>query len=463
MGIIRRIANAARAGIRAFGHDMAGGSGRWPREAQLWAPTRQGLAARAIMSARAGYLGDNSPTGRSAVDQWTEALIADGPSARSGHPDAGMRVAIEAAWLRFAADPDIEGAGADLAEFLRRVARTVVTAGEGFVRLLIVEGRLKLQLLTTEQVDASINRELPNGGRIIAGIEVDANGTRVAYWIRPQAADLWLAMISPPVRIDAADICHVLDPRHAGAIRGLSWLGPVGTRLVELDRLEDSLLARMRVAALFAGFVHDSEGSSGFGGADGGTRDPQEMSAEPGTIRVLPSGCTIDFSDVPDTAGAPEFLRHMVRSVACGIGIPYELLAADLSTVNYSSAKLGLEAFRRRVKSLQASMIGSRLLIPVWKRLVATEIAAGRLRAPGFVRDAEAFFAVTFLWPAWASLDPLKDAEADQVALANRTKSREQVIAERGRDIADVDQEIARDPVPPPAIRPLAPANPVRA
>jgi capsid protein len=84
-----------------------------------------------------------------------------------------------------------------------------------------------------------------------------------------------------------ADICHVLDPRHAGAIRGLSWLGAVGTRLVELDRLEDSLLARMRVAALHAGFLTDPEGQSGFGE---GKTDPQEMSAEPGTIRVLPPG-----------------------------------------------------------------------------------------------------------------------------------------------------------------------------
>jgi len=63
---------------------------------------------------------------------------------------------------------------------------------------------------------------------------------------------------------------------------------------------------------------------------------------------------------------------------------------------------------------------------------------------------------VTFLWPQWASLDPLKDAESDQISLSNRTKSREQVIAEKGRDIADVDAEIARDPVPPPVIRPIA-------
>jgi lambda family phage portal protein len=291
------------------------------------------------------------------------------------------------------------------------------------------DGALRLQLLSTEQVDATVNRELADGGRIIAGVEIDGAGRRVAYWVRPQPDDIWIAAAAPPVRIDASDICHVLEPRHAGAIRGLSWLTAVGTKLLELDRLEDSLGARMRVAACFAGFVTDPEGTSGLGE---GTKDPQELSLEPGTLRILPPSASVTFPNMPDTAGAPELLRHQLRSIASGCGVSYELLASDLSTVNYSSAKLGLEALRRRVKSLQSRMLVSRLLAPVWRRMVNLEILAGRLRAPGFVRDPAAFYGVTFLWPQWASLDPLKEAEADQIALANRVKSREQVIAERG-------------------------------
>jgi capsid protein len=66
---------------------------------------------------------------------------------------------------------------------------------------------------------------------------------------------------------------------------------------------------------------------------------------------------------------------------------------------------------------------------------------------------------VSFLWPQWASLDPLKDAEADQILLANHIKSREQIVSERGRDIAEIDLEFGRDPVSPPAVRPIAPVN----
>jgi lambda family phage portal protein len=449
LNLLRRIANAARAAVRSF--DAAGGSGRWPSEASMWARTRQELAARPILAMRAGYLVENSPSAGSIEDQWADNLIGDGPSVRSGHPSETTRRDLEAAWLRFAAEADIEGG--DLTEFLKRTVRTIVTTGDGFVRLITTsEGALRLQLLSSEQIDPTKNEELADGGRVIAGIEVGRNGERRAYWIRPQSPDFWLSMIGPPVRVDAADVCHVYEPRHAGQVRGISWLTRVATRLLELDRLEDSLLARMRVAALFAGFISDPEGS--FSGDT--KRDPAELSMEPGTMRILPTGATVNFPDVPGTEGAPQLLKHILRSIAAGSGIPYELMASDLSDVNYSSAKLGLESFRRRVKSLQSSMLVARLLLPVWRRMIALEIVSGRLKAPGFVSSPNDFLSVTYLWPQWASLDPLKDAEADQISLANRLRSRAEIIAARGRDIADVDAENDADPHPLPIARPIS-------
>jgi lambda family phage portal protein len=452
MNLITRVVRVLR---RAF--DAAGGSPRWPAGATMFAPTRQALAARHQLSSRSSYLVNNSPTAHAIEEEWACNIVGDGPSARSGHADEATRRRLESRWTEFFAVADIEGG--DLVEFLKRVVRTVVTSGEAFIRLLTTaEGALRLQLLSSEQVNPMLNLELADGGRIIAGIELGPNGERRAYHVFPQPPDTWtVTMIGPAVRIDASDICHVFEPRHAGQVRGLSWLTPVATRLLELDRLEDSLLARMRVAALFAGFVVDADGTSGFG--DGKT-DPQELSMEPGTLRVLPPGTSVEFPDVPGIEGAPQLLKHMLRSIASGCGVPFELMASDLADVNYSSAKLGLESFRRRVKAIQSSMLGARLLVPVWRRLIALEIMSGRFQAPGFVRDATSYFAVTFLWPQWASLDPLKEAEADQILLANAIKSRQQIVAERGRDYADVEAENTADPRPLPNIRPISAAQP---
>jgi capsid protein len=151
-------------------------------------------------------------------------------------------------------------------------------------------------------------------------------------------------------------------------------------------------------------------------------------------------------------------MRQVLRQIGAGTGIPYELLSGDLSQVNYSSAKAGFSLFYRRCKAIRASLLQARCLDLLWQRVVVLEVLAGRLQAPG--SDLEDFFAVNWGWPAWPSLDPLKESESD-IALVNAgIKSRQQVIEEGGRDVEDVDAEIAADSfVPRTTASASAPAN----
>ena len=332
-----------------------------------------------------------------------------------------------------------------------------------FHQLVTVErGALRTRQLSPEQVDPALNRELAGGGRIVAGIEFDAYGRRVAYHVLPDAPDMAPRMIGPPVRVPADDICHVYERRVPGQVRGTSWLAPVATRLIELHKLEDALLARMNTAALFAGFVTDAEGGGG-GLTDAATADPAELSLEPGVLRMLPVGTTINFPNVPGTEGAPELLAHMSRSVAAGIGLPHPIMASAYGDVNYSSGTLGLGQFIRRVKAVQGSLLVGQFLQPVWNRFVTLEILSGRLHAPDFARDPAPYFAVTFLFPAWPSLNPLDESRADVLALNAGLRSRAEIIASRGRDITDVDSEIAADNFRPAASLPALTQEPQNA
>ena len=137
----------------------------------------------------------------------------------------------------------------------------------------------------------------------------------------------------------------------------------------------------------------------------------------------------------------------MVRSAAAGGGVPYELLAADLSQVNYSSARLGLEQFKRRCRALQRSLLVAQFLEPVWRRFVTLEVLSGRLDAPDFEADPTPYFAAEFLFPAWTTLDPLKETKADLEAMRGNIRSRFEIISSRGRDPQEVDAEIAADPL----------------
>ena len=176
-------------------------------------------------------------------------------------------------------------------------------------------------------------------------------------------------------------------------------------------------------------------------------------------MRMLPPGTDVKFPDVPDTGNTEALIRHLLRSIASGVGLPYELLAGDLSQVNYSSAKLGLEAFKRRVTALRVDLARCAIAAPaVAARGVAGNLT-GRLHAPGFERDPEPYFKMTAMWPGFAALDPFKEATADIDLLNAGLRSRAEIIAARGRDIADVDAEIASDTfVPRMAARPPNPA-----
>jgi lambda family phage portal protein len=346
--MINRLAHAARAAWKTFrrSYDASGASGRWPLPAAMPAPVSATLAARAPIAQRAAYLYSNSSYAAAYVEALVTNIVGDGPSVRSGHPDEATRLALEGAFAKAYGKLDIEGG--DLTELLCRVVRSWVISGEAFIHMTVDEtGALRLRLLSPEQVDPTVNRDLDGGGRIVAGIEIDATGRRVAYWVLPDRPDLPFSNVRDAVRIDAADVLHIYEPQFPGQLRGISKLSPIATRIIEVDRLEDALLARFNTSALFAGFVTDPEGQSGFAtdGTTTGTRT--ELSLEPGILRLLPPGCSIDFPAVPDANGAPDFLRHMVRSIAAGGSIPFELISSDLSQVNYSSARLGLQQFQR--------------------------------------------------------------------------------------------------------------------
>jgi lambda family phage portal protein len=433
------IAQAVRSGYNA-----ASDSPRWSPPPQLmFAPERQAAIDAPRAAARANQRVANGPSAEAVASVWATNLIGDGPSAGSQHPNRAMRRALESAWRRFYARCDVDGF--DLCGFLIRVIRSLVIAGEALVVMTTTpRGELRLRILSPEQLDRSITRELPNGGRIDYGVERDAQGEIVAYWTFRDTAQALDSLLRPSVRILADDVVHLFDAKWPGQRRGMTWLAPVMTLLHQLDRLIDALVERANTGALFGGFISDMEGHGG-GFTDRQTIDPATFVLEPGVMRLLPPGTSVTFPNVPDVVGVIDLIRHVLRQIGVGVGIPYEMLAGDLSQVNYSSAKAGFSQFYRRCRAIRASLIAARLLDPLWRRVITLEILSGRLNAPDFAPAADDYFAVAWGWPEWESLNPFDETRADVLAINAGIRSRHEVIAARGRDPEDVDAEIAAD------------------
>ncbi|EPP2914045.1 TPA: phage portal protein, partial [Pseudomonas aeruginosa] len=119
-------------------------------------------------------------------------------------------------------------------------ARMVEESGECFIRLrprrpeddLAVP--LQLQLLPAEFVPVEKNEVARNGNLIRAGIEFNALGKRVAYWMyrrHPGDSAVMAAGYNQLVRVPASEVLHVFEPLEAGQLRGVPRLSRVLLRL----------------------------------------------------------------------------------------------------------------------------------------------------------------------------------------------------------------------------------------
>ncbi len=365
----------------------------------------------------------------------------------SKHPDPDTRKAIQALWARWCVGADADGM-TDFYGMQALAVRQMIEGGECFGQLLPTGARgvpLQLRLIDADLVDAGHTINLPDGGQVVGGIEFDASGTRSAVYVSRRRPTDMFATLEAPIRVPVADILHLFNPLVPGQVRGIAWTAPVLARLQELDQFEDAQLVRQKVAAMFSGFLTDVGGNAAtpFDGAQ--TGGILESGLEPGTLKILPPGFDIKFATPAEASQAVEWVKGQLRAVAAGLGVPDYLLTGDLSEANYSSLRSALVQFRRRVETLQFSVIIHQFCRPVWERFVTLAVLSGALAASDFESASDDYLSAEWYPPAQEWVDPLKDQQAEALAVASGFKSRRQSVAERGYDVEELDAEIAAD------------------
>ncbi|MBM7851338.1 lambda family phage portal protein [Methylopila capsulata] len=379
--------------------------------------------AAATVRGRARYLARNNQWIGNAVANWTAALVGSGIRPTSTNAEA---VAAFDAW---ALDGDADGR-TDFFGLHAVIARALVEDGESFVILRADEDGLKPQVIPAEHVDEGLTRDLGGGWYIVQGVELDASGRRVAYHVLPNNPTQAFESYAPPVRIDAADVLHIMAPIAPGQVRGVSWLAPIILPASELDQLTDALLVGAKIAAMHAGFLVDQNGAGEpFDGTE--TGGILETGLEPGTLKRLPTGFDVKFNSPQQAQQTAEFVKHSLRGLAAGLGVPSHLLDGDLTGANYSSLRAGLIPFRARVEQVQYGVLVPQLLRPTWERV---QLFGGNVGAR-----------VDWIMPKPLQVDPQKDVEADVSEINAGLASRRQKVAARGWAVEELDADIAAD------------------
>ena len=386
-----------------------------------------------------------------ACEAFAANLVGDGIKPSSLIGEAELRDRVQRLWLAWTDEADADGL-TDFYGLQAMIAREMFVAGECFVRLrprrpedgLMVP--LQLQLLQSEMLPFEKTEALPSGDRIRCGIEFDRIGRRVAYHFRrrhPGDSTDQGAVIPETVRVPAEDVLHIYRPIDAGQIRGLPHVAPAMVRLFLLDQYDDAELDRKKTAAMFAGFITKTAPDEPMLGESAADLDGAAIaSLEPGTMQVLLPGEDVKFSSPADVGGGYEaFQYRTLLAVSASLGLPYHLVTGDVRQANYSSLRAELVEFRRRIGQLQHGVIVHQFCRPVWRRWLETAGLAGRLD----IADMPAARAVQWIPPRWDWVDPLKDIQAQVLAMEAGITSRRKVVEATGYDIEEVDLENAAD------------------
>ncbi len=460
MGYWRNLMQAAFGPLRASAGFEAAAS---TRRTQGWNPSTDGINALVsgggdALRSRSRDMVRRNAWASNAIESFVGNCVGTGIKPQSKHSDPVVKRRLQELWLRWTDEADAAGL-TDFYGLQALICRSTVEGGECMVRIRQRRPEdglsipLQLQLLEAEHLPATKNENLANGNVIRAGIEFDRLARRVAYHLYREhpGEKLLFANAGETVRVPADSVLHVYKPLRPGQHRGQPWLTQVLVKLHELDQYDDAELVRKKLAAMFAAFITENNPDDPVIGAKPGEAATDASGTplaglEPGSMVKLLPGEDVKFTEPGDVGGMyAEFMKVQLRCIAAGIGITYEQLTGDLEKVNYSSIRAGLLEFRRRCEQFQHQVMVFQFCRPVWRAWIEAAVFAGEISARDYARNRNQYLDVEWRPPSWDWVDPLKDMNAEMVAVRAGFKPRSAVINEMGYDEEDVDRQIAAD------------------
>jgi lambda family phage portal protein len=386
----------------------------------------------------------NNPHAANAVSVLQTHIVGDGivPRAKTGKERLDKKV--NDLFARWSKECDASGQ-LDFCGLQALAVRGMLESGDGLVRRRyrpLSDGLLPLQLqvIETDLIDHARNMPTPGGGITIQGVELDKEGKRVAYWLfnsHPGNANFDPRASLTSRSIPSSEVAHVYEKQRT-QVRGVPWGTPTIMALRDLGSYEEAEMVRKRIESCMVGILIGGDENDGVGiplegEQTAGFYDQQGTQIdrfEPGMFAVARGGKDVKFNTPAVTMGFETWRRASLHTIAAGFRVPYALLSGDLSQVNYSSSKIGLEVFKRLISQVQWQLVIPMLCEPLWRWFIEAAFQAEEIDTVEIP--------VEWSPPKFYSADPLKDLDADLAEVRAGFKSPQEAITERGRDPDDV-------------------------
>ena len=368
---------------------------------------------------------------------------------------------IETQWQRWCLATSCHmGRSLHFADLERLLIGQVFETGEVFIRkhFHALPGSsvpLALEVIEPERIADEFTPSPGDANNTVRlGIEIDAYGAPVAYFLRtihPGDYSFMPRTVDRVERVPAEQIIHLRVIDRWPQTRAIPWMHAAARKLNDMDGLTEAEITAARASACYMGFVQpppDNDTSFGDEQEDGSVQEE----LEPAVIHRLNPGETFTsyLPNRPNTQIDP-FMRMMLREVAAGVGCSYESLSRDYSQSNYSSSRLALLDDRDLWRVLQVWFIRTFRadLHRTWLQQAVLAGAVSTIRVGEYGVNPEKFEAVCFKPRGWSWVDPTKEVAAYKEAVRCGFTTNSDVIAQtgNGRDIEEIlderEQELA--------------------
>lgn len=391
------------------------------------------IAKLDVLRQRCAYEAANNPFVEGVINTHiTDIVGANGPTLQIHSDDTAFSDAAEAVWRAWWRLPDInyKYSGADI---LAQWIRSCWVNGEYLTQMLYMRpnetSRSTLRLLNLDPRRLQTPTTSARGDRIMMGVERDANGRALAYYITAEpVGELDITNIET-TRITAPFMLHGFRPLEPGQARGIPWLAPALQMIADMRDYDAQVLDAARAAADNAVLLTTKHEDAAFVEYDG------SVEIERRTISTMPPGWeATQLRPEHPMVNYIEYRAERLREIGRMVSMPLMMVRLDSANHNYSSARFDAQVYHRSNAVLKA-WLQKDALDTLARKVFNERIAAGELQP--LPKD----FQLSWTWPTAPHVDPTKEATAEKLRLANGTTTLTNACAEHGLDFEQVVEQ----------------------
>lgn len=367
--------------------------------------------------------------------------------------DSDLRYMLESDhWFeKWANDPnqcDAEGKKS-WAEMQRLALSECVQTGDAFLlRVTRNEpGRLVplcYQLLEREQLDISKEQvATTDQHKIVNGIEIDADGREVAFWILDaHPFDTYSTAGSRSTRIPASRISHLFLFNRPSQSVGVSWLHAIGQNNFDRDKFIGAEIQSAAKAALLTAYIKRKRPGSGSLGLDDGYDATDDYGNEKVKLGGSPIFAEIGIDEevgmIESTKPNPDadpFIKILDHDTAAGAGINYYTLTGRYENTSFSSARAAKLDEDGHIRPLQG-WFGRNFVMPTRLEWTRQAFASGLITSVGlseFERNRRKFEQFECIGAGREFISPEEESNAVIAKLRSGQTTLRAELAARGR------------------------------